>query len=264
MVEDRDIPSDPTPAPESPEPAAGEPETPPATPATPPAEAAGTPPKKGMSTGAKVAIGCGIAFLVGLVALVVAMVAGGMFLKKKAEDFAGGVEAQQEASEVVRELERDHAFTAPEDRVVGEDRAETFFAVTDQAWEDMRGIVEEWQERGDRMDDGRATPGDVMAGIGALGDLGRARVALAEALDDHDMPVSEYVWTGMRLSEAYGSLDASGETGVPEANRALARANRDRLAEIAGDEDEGGTGKALVLAMAWTWTGEAGIETPGR
>lgn len=242
------------------------PEHPTPTEAPPPGQpAAGAPPKKGMSTGAKVAIGCGVAVVIGIVLLVVAMVAGGMFLKDRAEDFAGGVEAQQEASETMRSLEEEHAFTAPEDGVVGEERAERFLAVTDQAWEEMEGFVEEWRERGERIDErgGRANPGDVIAGIGAIGDLGRSRVVLAEALEDHGMPISEYVWTGLQLNRAYEALDASGDRGVPEANLEVARERREALAEIVEDSDEGGSGKAFVLGMAFTWSGEAGVRAMG-
>lgn len=256
-------PSEPTPPrPEQPVPSEAPPpgQTPPG---EPPVGQA--PPKKGMSTGAKVAIGCGGLVLVALIVVVIAAVVGGMFLKDKAQDFAGGVEAQERATETIRELEEEHDFSAPADGVVGEDRAERFFDVTDQAWEEMRGFVEEWRERGQRIDErgGDARPGDVIAGIGAIGELGRSRVVLAEALEDHDMPASEYVWTGLHLMRAYEALDASGETAVPAENRAIAAEHRDELAEISESSEEGGTGKGFVLWMAWTWSGDAGIRALG-
>ena len=146
--------------------------------ATPPAA---PPPKKGMSTGAKVAIGCGILALLAIVGVVVAIVAGGMFVYRKADEFTGGLEAQQEASETVQELEREHPFTAPTDGIVRSDRAEAFFAVTDDAWEDMREWVEDMRDRGEEIDSrgGEAGFGDAMAGLQGLG---RSRVALSEAL----------------------------------------------------------------------------------
>lgn len=252
-------PSEPTPPrPEQPVPA----EAPPPG-QTPSADAA--PPRKGMSTGAKVAIGCGGLLVVGLIVVVIAAVVGGMFLKDKAGDFAGGVEAQQEATDRMRELEEEHDFSPPADGVVGEDRAERFFEVTDQAWEEMREFVDEWRERGERIDErgGDARPGDVIAGIGAIGELGRSRVVLAEALEDHDMPASEYVWTGLHLVRAYESLEGSGEAGVPEENRRIAAAHRGELAEIAEGDERGGSGKGFVFWMAWTWSGDAGIRSMG-
>jgi len=223
--------------------------------ATPPAA---PPPRKGMSTGAKVAIGCGILVLLAIVGVVVAIVAGGMFASKKIDEISGGLEAQQEASETVQELEREHPFTPPSDGVVSSDRAETFFAVTDDAWEGMQEWVDDMRERGEDIDSrgGEADLGDAMAGLQGLG---RSRVALSEALADHDMAVSEYIWTGMTLAHAYSALDQSPETsGVPAENLAVAGEHREELAEMAdgGEESEG---RGVVLAIAWTLATSEGI-----
>lgn len=216
------------------------------------------PPRKGMSTGAKVAIGCGILALLAIVGVVVAIVAGGMFVSRKADEFTGGLEAQQEASETVQALEREHPFTPPADGIVPADRAETFFAVTDDAWEEMREWIEEMRERGEDIDSrgGEAGFGDAMAGLQGLG---RSRVALSEALTDHEMAVSEYIWTGMALAHAYGALDQSAETsGVPAENLDLATEHRERLAEMS-DDGEDAEGRGVVLAIAWTLATSEGI-----
>ncbi|MFN2421615.1 MAG: hypothetical protein ABR527_09610 [Gemmatimonadota bacterium] len=230
-----------------------------------PDPAAGPPPKKTMSTGAKVAIGCGILAVLAIVILVIMTVAGGMFLKKKAGDVTGGLEAQQQASERVQALERDHPFTAPPDGVVGEDRAETFIAVTDDAWEAMRESMEEVVERGEEIEEegGAAGFGDAMAGLQALG---QSRVALAEALDEHDMPVSEYVWSGLALMRAYEVLETpTAQVGVPPQNLELANRYRDELADIAEEDEDGRPDKSVVLGMAWTWGMSEGMlpETMG-
>jgi hypothetical protein len=210
-----------------------------------------------MSTGAKVAIGCGILALLVIIGIVVAIVAGGMFASRKLDEFSGGFEAQQEASETVQELEREHPFTPPADGIVRPDRAEKFFDVTDDAWEDMREWVDEMRERGEDIDSrgGQAGFGDAMAGLQGLG---RSRVALSEALEGNDMAVSEYIWTGMTLAHAYAALDQPPETsGVPAENLALAGEHRERLAEMAdGDEAEG---RGMVLAIAWTLATSEGI-----
>jgi len=216
------------------------------------------PPKKGMSTGAKIAIGCGILAVVAIVGVIVAIVAGGMFVSKKANEFAGGMEAQQEASETIRELESEYPFTPPQDGIVSDDRAETFFAVTDDAWEGMQDWVEDMEERSEDSEnsEGEAGFGDAMAGLQGLG---RSRVALTEALADHDMPVSEYLWTGMALAHAYEALDQPAESsGVPPENLELAAKNRERLAEIA-DDSEGSEGRAVVLGIAWTLATSEGV-----
>ncbi|HEX9640841.1 MAG TPA: hypothetical protein VGB13_05970, partial [Candidatus Krumholzibacteria bacterium] len=105
-----------------------------------------------MSTGTKIAIGCGILAVVAIVAVIVAIVAGGMFVSKKANEFAGGMEAQQEASETIQQLESEHPFTPPQDGIVDGDRAEKFFAVTDDAWEGMQDWVEDMEDRSDDID----------------------------------------------------------------------------------------------------------------
>jgi hypothetical protein len=211
-----------------------------------------------MSTGAKVAIGCGIVAVVAIVGIIVAIVAGGMFASKKINEFSGGMEAQQEASEKIQELESEHPFAPPQDGIVGGDRADKFFAVTDDAWEGMQDWVEDMEKRGGDIDSrgGEAGFGDAMAGLQGLG---RSRVALAEALADHDMPVSEYLWTGMSLTHAYESLDQPAETSaVPPENLEIAAENRERLAEVTGVGGESNS-KAVVLAIAWTLATSEGV-----
>jgi hypothetical protein len=211
-----------------------------------------------MSTGAKVAIGCGIVAILALVVIVAVVVIGGRYASRKVDEFAGGFEAQQEASETVQELEREHPFTAPADGIVRAERAETFFAVTDDAWEEMREWIADMRERGESIDGrgGQAGIGDAMAGLQGLG---RSRVALSEALADHDMAVSEYLWTGMALAHAYAALDRPAETsGVPAENLELAGEHRERLAEMS-DDGEDAQGRGVVLAIAWTLATAEGI-----
>lgn len=220
-------------------------------------------PKKPMSTGVKVAIGCGILVLLAIVVMVIMTVAGGIFLKKKAGDISGGLEAQQKASEKIQALERDHPFTPPADGVVSEGRAKTFLAVTDEAWEGMHESMEEVVDRGREIEQGGrdAGLGDAMAGFRALG---RSRITLAEALDDHDMPVSEYLWTGLELVRAYQALSMPPEqSGVPAQNLDLARRHRDALAKIAEDGEDGRPDRGVVLGMAWTWAATEGVSTAG-
>lgn len=230
----------------------------PSVPPSPPS----APPRQGMSTGAKIAIGCGILAVLALVAVVIVTLAGGMFLKKKAGDLAGGLEAQQKASEKVQALEREHPFTPPADGVVGDERAERFLAVTDDAWKEMRESMDDVAERGRRIDErGRAGMGDAMAGLQALG---RSRIALAEALDEHDMPVSEYLWTGLELVRAYqGREMPPDQSGIPAQNVTLARRHEAELAEIAEDRDDERPGRGVVLGMAWTWAMTEGVSMAG-
>ncbi|MGH7565160.1 MAG: hypothetical protein ACREK5_12170 [Gemmatimonadota bacterium] len=216
-----------------------------------PAPTGAAPPRKGLSTGAKIAIGCGIVALLAIVALIVAGVAGGLFLKRKGDELQGGVEAQTEASETIRELELEHPFTPPADGRIDADRAERFFEVTDDAWEDMEEVAADLAERGRGIEErgGDAGMGDAMAGLQGLG---RARAALADALEDNEMPVSEYLWTGLALMRAYEELDRpASESGIPQENLDLASAHRVQLAEI-DETGDGEVGKGMVLGIAVT------------
>lgn len=242
------------------------PESTPPSESIPPQESA--PPKGGMSTGTKVAIGCGVALLLVVIVLIVATVAGGLFLREKAEEFAGGLEAQAEATETIRELEREHPFVPPDDGVVGEERTERFLETLDDAWDRMRefeGWVEEMAERSRRADErGRAGVGDLAAGMRGIEAWGRARVALVETLEDHEMPPSEFVWSGLALLRAYEALDEPAEeTGIPSENLDVAADHRDELATIAQGRDGDEATKGLVLWAAMTW-GMGGETWMGR
>ena len=229
------------------------PQEPPITPPPGPTPSEATPPPRGgMSTGTKIAIGCGVVAILAIVALIVAGVAGGLFLKRKADQFTGGVESQTEASETMQELERDHPFTPPADGAIGADRADRFFEVTNDAWQDMEEVAEDLSERGRSIEErgGEAGMGDAMAGLQGLG---RARVALADALEENGMPASEYLWTGLALMRAYEELDRPAtESGIPQQNLDLAAEHRAELAEIE-ESEENEVGKGMVLGIAVTW-----------
>ncbi|MEJ2152829.1 MAG: hypothetical protein P8Y29_07750 [Gemmatimonadota bacterium] len=203
----------------------------------------------------KVAIGCGVLAVVVVVGIVLASIAGGMFLRRKAQEWSGDIEGQAEAGAIIDRLEAEHPFSSPADGVVNPARAERFFAVTDLAWKQIEPKWDELEERGREIGDrgGEASVGDVIAGVRGLT---QARSAIAKALDEHEMPVSEYVWVGFALTRAYRALDGLGQgqrgidREVPQANLDLAARYRDELLEISG----GGPtpGKSSVLGLAVT------------
>jgi hypothetical protein len=111
------------------------------------------PPKKGMSAGAKLAIGCGVLAVVVVVGIVIASIAGGMFLRRKAEEWSSDIEGQTEAGAVIDRLEADHRFSRPADGVVDAARAERFFAVTDLAWRQIEPEWDDLEQRGREIGD---------------------------------------------------------------------------------------------------------------
>jgi hypothetical protein len=249
------------------------PSTPPPTPVPPAGVPAGggpppsamppgaVPPRKGMSTGAKVAIGCGVALLVILVLMFACFGLAARFVGKKAGDINTAMEEQSRAQETAAELEREYAFTPPGDGVVNDELADKFFAVTDDAWEDIEPWAEDMEKRGRRLDQAGEEAGirDAWAGVQSIG---RARVALVDALEAHDMAPSAYVWTGFRLIEAHEAEQSGGQaSGVPERNLELAREHSSELAELARSDSQEAN-KSVVLGIAFMLAPNVGAMMP--
>ena len=174
-----------------------------------PSDAGAPPPKKGLSTGAKIGIGCGALLLLALILMFTCF----RIVGKKASDLADSAEDQAEASEKAEELEREYAFQPPADRTLDEGMVDKFFAVTEDTWDEIGDWVQDMEKRGERIEKSgdEAGFGDAMA---AMQGMGRARTALIKALDDNDMAPSAYVWTGMTLMQAHEAA-AAGEGASP-------------------------------------------------
>lgn len=213
--------------------------------------AAGDIPRKKLPTGVKVLIGClGAVAVVGILG-VVALGVGGFALKRGVDSVIGGLEEQEEATETLARLERDHAFRPPQDGVVPDGSAERYASVTAEAWERMRPWAEELAELEAEREDGRqAGLRDAVGGVRAMGGFWRSRVELAQTLEAEDMSLGEYVWTGVTLQRAADVTAGRRSDGaVPERNLALARELADALPAPGGDE----MGPGIVLALATMW-----------
>jgi hypothetical protein len=248
------------PPPMGPPPGTPPPPVPPSYPPSGVPPAGAPPPGRGMSTGVKIAIGCGAALLLVLILMFACFGLAGRFVSHKARDFSSAMEDQQKAQEKVEELEREHPFTPPADGTLDEGQVEKFFAVTDDAWDKMKDWIHDMQERGERIEARKGEAGfrDAVAGMQGLG---RARVAIAEALDDHDMAPGAYVWTGFRLIQAHDAQASGSPSGVPEKNLEIARKYSDRVAELK-EENGKKEGKAAVLGLAFTLFPRADLMMP--
>jgi hypothetical protein len=206
-----------------------------------------------MSTGAKVAIALGVVFLVGMMALAGVVVMGGLFLRDRASGFMAGMEEQEEATQILEELEREVPFDPPADGVVQEDQAQRFLAATDAAWQEMESWANELEDLSERLE-ARENPAvsDVLAGIQNMGRFAESRTVLARALQENRMSSGEFLWTGMSLTRAYTGLNASGgaSAGIPPENLALAEQHRGELAEMSGDS---GADRGIILGLAAMW-----------
>lgn len=210
---------------------------------------------KGLSTGVKVLIGCLGCFGILAVTLSVATAVGGFAVKRQIERFVGGLSEQQEATETMRRVSEEHPFEVPADGVVTGDRLERFLAVTEEAWEEIEPWAEdvaELQELGRQAERGEVQDlREMIGGFRSIGGFARARVQLAEALEEVGMPLDEYVWTGLTLTRAAEAVEEGEATGsIPPENVDLVR-SRDDLPRLTGEEGEVGPG--LVLAVATLW-----------
>ncbi len=233
---------------------------PPSPPPVGPAPVAPPPPSKGLSTGVKIAIGCAILALLVMIITVTCFTYGVKKLKDVGESMETSVGEQQEVQEKVAELEREHPLTPPADGTLEEDQVEKFLAVTDDAWGKMQDWVAEMEKRGQKIDasGGQARFGDAVAGFRGFA---QARVALAQAFADHDMPPSAYVWTGFRLLQAHDAQAAGAASGVPQKNLDLVAKYSDRIAELQ-EKNGGRIGKAAVLSLAFTLYPRADLMIP--
>jgi hypothetical protein len=214
------------------------------------------PPKEGMPTFLKVLIGCGVALLVVVIAVVVFAFFGYRFISEQ----IGGFEEQAQATETFERLAQQYPFTPPADGVVTENQVQTFLTVADEVWVEVAAFAEELNRLGDETSEGEEEPGlgDVVSGMGAFGKLFRARLLLAEALERHRLSNAEFVWTGTTLLEAYDAVtDPKADVGeVPGANLELARRYQSQLAEYEEEEDEIGKRTVIIMISAFETTEE--------
>lgn len=215
---------------------------------------------RGLSTGAKLLIGCLGLGAVGFVLVAVAVGVGGFALKRGVESALGGLEDHGEATEALERVEREHPFDPPDDGRVTEEQVRRFMAVTDDAWREMRAWADDLDELREREVSEAERPrlGDLAQGVRAVAGLGRSRVALAAALEDHDTSLGEYAWVGLSLSRAEDALErGGGGGGVPPENVRLVEEHRAELPRFA--DADGRAGPRLVLVVATLWgMGELG------
>jgi hypothetical protein len=149
-----------------------------------------------LTTGAKIAIGCGFVLLLTGVAAVVGVVGFGYWAKGKVEEVAG----DQDKINRLNEQANANPFTQPADGVIAEDRLVTFLAVRRQvfaSYEKHRPALEAMKNKK------QADFSDVRAGLTVLNDL---RLATAQALVDHKMSEGEYEYL---VQQVYKSMAAS-------------------------------------------------------
>lgn len=209
---------------------------------------AGAPPKK-MSTGAKLFFGCAVLFVVGILGVGAVVTVGGFALRGGIQSAMGTFEDQQAATETLQRLDDEHPFEPPTDGIVSQARLERFLAVTRDAWTEMEPWAEDLHELSEAGGEGLGRLRELATGARAIGGMVRSRMALADALDAHDTPLGEYLWTGLTLERTAEAMERNRTDGVPDANVQLVTSRADDLPRLGGRDQ----GSGLVLALATVW-----------
>jgi hypothetical protein len=161
--------------------------------------------------GAKIAIGCGIAFLAVSGIAVVALIWGAYWVKGKAEqvagDFTGNIVKRTEEISRYQEQANANPFTAPPEGIIHEDRLVRFLEVR----KDMYAIYElhraEIEAAGKRKD---ASLSDIAKFASLVTDL---QLAKSKAMARVGMSDAEYVFHQMAVYQSAWSSQLQKETG---------------------------------------------------
>lgn len=179
-----------------------------------------------MTTGAKIAIGCGIAVVVAGIAAVVTIGAGAWWLKGKVEETTGDLAKRTEELEAYQRKANANPFTEPADGVVQEARLLKFLEARKQVYAVYEAHRAEFEGMKDKKD---ASLSDVMKVGGFMLD---ARLALLKALAEVGMSEDEYQFVVRQVYQSAWTAAAQSESGkrTADAIREAARQAQDQEA----------------------------------
>lgn len=162
-----------------------------------------------MSTGAKIAIGCGVfAVVVGL-AFVVGVVGLGMWGKSKIEGFA----AEQKEVDELEKRANANAFTVPEDGVIEEARLQKFLEARKQVfpiYEQYKIQLEDLKKLENKKDGDLSDVGKAFSAFGGLMELRKAHL---RALAEVGMSQEEYGYLVQAIYKSAWAAEIEKSTG---------------------------------------------------
>jgi hypothetical protein len=172
-----------------------------------------------MGTGAKVAIGCGVAAVLGMIAVVVTLGVGAFWLKGKAEEVAGGsldaIAARAQELDRWEKKANANPYTPPPDGVVAEDRLLKFLDVRKDVYavyEEHKTEIEEFAAR--TKDKKDLSVSETLEGAGRLARLGAdVRLAQLKGLADVGMNEEEYRAIQMAVYQSAWASQIEKDTG---------------------------------------------------
>lgn len=219
-----------------------------------------------MSTGAKVAIGCGIVAVGGGVVMAIALGFGAWWLKGKADEMTGGVEAMGRKAAEIESWERKadaNAFTPPAGGVIVEDRLLKFLDVRRQIYgiyELHRAEIEHFAAR--TRDKKDLTVSETLEAGGKLASLAAdVRLAQMKGLAGVGMSEEEYHYIKMAVYRSAWAADADTETGKTPAEAMHEQAESLR-AEAGGSESSPETAEAAAAVAQMMDSAGANLEVP--
>lgn len=139
-----------------------------------------------MSRGAKIALGCGIAFLLVVMATAAAIFGAAWWGYGKAKQVAKQIEGDQQRIEAARKRANTNAFTPPQDGVIREDRLVKFLGVRRRVF----GVYAKYKDLIESQ--GKKDKPDLSGVTQLLPIFNEVRTVQAEALADQGMSEAEY------------------------------------------------------------------------
>jgi hypothetical protein len=190
-----------------------------------------------MSTGAKVAIGCGIVAVLGMVVLVAVIGVGAFWAKGKVEEMAGGLEGMTEKSEEIDRWQEEanaNPYSPPPDGVIREERLVKFLGVRKSVYsiyEEHRAELERLAEQAKKNE---ASLSHTLSGMGRLAGLATdIRLAQVKALAEVGMSEDEYRAIQMAVYKSAWASEVEEKTG-----QLPAEAMREQAEQLPGEARE--------------------------
>ena len=167
-----------------------------------------------MGTGGKIAIGCGVVALLGVIVFVVAIGGAAYWAKGKVQTMAG---EQEKIAELQKKANRND-FTRPADGVIAEDRLVKFLDVRKRVYSVYQKYEKDIEARGKKQ---KADFGDLSQAFTMINEI---RLAQAGALADIGMSEDEYRFLVEQIYKTLWASEVSKSTGGKTVSEAAGRA----------------------------------------
>jgi hypothetical protein len=184
-----------------------------------------------VNTGAKIAIGCGVAALLGVFAVVVLVGGAAWFVKDKFGDIA----EHQERIEEFQAQANAVPFDQPTDNVVDEERLKTFIEIRRRvavAYEPHRDLLERQND-----DDHEASLDDITGAMSMVFDI---QLALAQAQAEIGMSEEEYRFLVEQVYTSKWAAAVADQTGGKSLSEAASGAFEAAIAQLQKSAEQEG------------------------